>query len=259
MSENKTNSIYYIAGALVVGALVGAAVASRNDGEQAAMERRIVALEGQLAEAGDAGADAAAAAAQSAADATASGLAALETRVDTMASETADALAAAADTAGDATAESVAAVSDRVSVLAQQMAAIVGRIEEMGSAAAPGASSGAAPEAAPEAAASEGGAASAEAEAAAAPAPEPETEPETVVIPEGAIELAVGQTAQIGGSGVFLSRVDAEAQSAQVLIVGAGRATVSDQSDPVTLSDGCTLKLAVTMPRRAAFTTVCPE
>lgn len=248
MSENKTNSIYYIAGALVVGALVGSAVASRDDGEWAALERRIMALEGQAAEAGDSGADAAAAAAQSAADAAASGLAELQARVDAMASETADALAAAADTAGDATADSVAAVGDRVSVLAQQMAAIVGRIEEMGSAATPG--SAAAP-------AADAEAAPAEEEAAAAPAPAPE--PETVEIPEGAVEVAVGQTAQIGGTGVFLSRVDAEAGTAQVLIVGSGPATVSDGSDPVTLSDGCTLKLAVAMPRRAAFTTVCPE
>lgn len=233
----KSNSTLVLAGALVLGAVVGAAVASRGDDELRALERRIDAMETAAADAAaEVGGD-------------------LSARMDAM-EEARDELVydlkqltgnilMSKEEAVEETGEAVAAIENRVQVLAQQMAGIVGRVMELEAGASAPAATAPADSAAPA-----DGAAPAEtapADTAAAPAAEPEEESGAAALEaqlgEDGAAISVGQTARFGEQTFFLSRIDAEAGSARLLAMGQGPVMLGGDAGPVTLDNGCQLTL----------------
>ncbi|MFN3614612.1 MAG: hypothetical protein ACK4WC_08635 [Rubrimonas sp.] len=232
MSENK-NSTLVLGGALVVGVVIGAAIASRNDDAMQALSTRIAAAESGVAEQFEA--------LKASLDDSAAGeaLAAL----DAKAAELAAQVAALTEGAGEPDA-ALSALEARVNTLAGQMAALVARMNEIGTASpSPAAPQTAAPAAAPE--------------APAAPAADDRAERLQASLGEGGVALSVGQTASIDGAAVFLSRIDDATGAVRVQIVGRGPAMIGGGADPVSLPGGCTLTLLGVADGRAFLQPEC--
>jgi len=221
----KSNSTLILAGALVLGAVVGAAVASRGGDELRALETRIDAMETAAADAAaEVGGD-------------------LSARMDAM-EEAKEELVydikqltgnilMSKEEALEETGKTVAAVENRVQVLAQQMAGIIGRVTALeAGVSAPAAPAPAADDAAPT-------------EAAPAPAAEADSGAAALEAQLGAdgAAISVGQTARFGEQTFFLSRIDAEAGSARLLAMGQGPVMLGGDAAPVTLDNGCELTL----------------
>jgi uncharacterized coiled-coil protein SlyX len=235
MSEKK-NSTLVLGGALVVGVIIGAAIASRNDDAMQALSTRMAAAESGVAEQFEA--------LKASLSDTAAGDALAA--IDAKAAELAEQVAALTAGAGEAD-PAVAALEARVNTLASQMAALVGRMNEIGAA-----PSGDAPAAAPQAAAPAEAPAEAPARAADDAAERLQSE-----LGEGGVALSVGQTASIDGAAVFLSRIDAENGAVRVQIVGRGPAMIGGTADPVSLPGGCTLTLLGVADGRAFLQPEC--
>ena len=161
----------------------------------------------------------------------------LESRVDEVESaaeqgaaelaERLDAVESGAEEAASESVEAVEALNKRIDVLAQQMADIV-------IASRSGGGSSAAP------AETEMGS-----DAGAEAAPELEGTP-----------LSVGQTAAFGDVRMFLSRIDAEAGQAHVMVVGGGREVVGGSAGPLE-TGGCTIMFEGVDGATAYFTSDC--
>lgn len=233
MSEEKPksgNNVVILAGALVLGAVVGSAVASRGGDETKALNARIEALEASLAEE----LELKAAAMTKSVDYVNDRIDELETSMET-------------DDGDDEIAEDVDAVADRVTVMARQMAALIGRIAAMEAApAAPAAApAAAATPAADEAANDDAADEGAPAEAAAADE-EPAAESAAALaaaLGEDGVAISVGQTARFGDAVFFLSRLDADAGAARLLAMGAGPVLVGGDAGAYDMGDGCALTL----------------
>ena len=58
---------------------------------------------------------------------------------------------------------------------------------------------------------------------------------------------------------MFLSRVDAAAGNAHLMVVGQGPATVGASAGALTLDDGCALRLVEARDRSAVLSRVCAQ
>lgn len=246
----KQNSALVLGGALIVGIVIGAAIGSRGGDEQRAMTKRIEALETQIAAqasavenrlaelTSDSGAEDA--------------MAALTARVDEMAAA-AEAAASATDSGAE---ETIAAINDRVNQMANQMAGMIGRITDM-AANAPEAAS----EAAQDGAEAVAGAATSAADAvsgaaeSAGDAVASAAERLAGMIGDDGVALRVGQSADLGGTRIFLSRVGEE--DARLFIPGRGAVDIGGGAEAVKLEDGCTLVLVGGAGRTAYLRPEC--
>jgi hypothetical protein len=224
--KKSSSAILPVAGALFLGVVIGAAM---NSGDDAALKvKRDLEARVEAAESAAAAAIAnAEAAANSGVERAAATVSELQGKLE----------AVAAEAAASSDAEMVDALNKRVQVLAEQMAAMISAMQAGGAMPAP-----AKPAAAP-----------AEAEASA------EGDPEALAaaIGESGLILAVGQTGAVEGARVFMSRIDAEAGAARLMVVGEGPTIIGGSDGAVTLSNGCVLTLEGVADRRAYISVAC--
>lgn len=256
MSENS--SYLPIAVAFAAGIAVGAVVSS---GDKPAPVERATAV---ATDAAETVVEESAAAVDAAAEEGATMVETAEEMAADAGEAVADAADAAVEAAGDAydavaaeaaeIAESIGAVEavedvsddvrERVNVLAQQMAGIVAMIQDLqagGGAPAPDAAPAETPAAAP----AEAPAASSAADALAAE------------IGDTGLALAVGEIGEVEEVRVFMSRIDAEATAARVMIVGVGPQMIAAGDAPLDLGNGCTVSLAGVADGKAYLKVVC--
>jgi hypothetical protein len=237
---DKNFTALAIGGALIAGAAIGAAIGSRSSHEIAAVAQRVDAIEARVAEQ----VETAAGELQQLVAAAAPGdaLGAIESRATALEARIAEVAAQAAS--GDAT----KAVEDRVTVLAQQMAALIGRMNDIAAGvAAPAPADGAADAPAAAAAPAAAGEAPAAPDAAALEA----------LLGENGAAVSVGQTGIFGEDRVFLSRVDAASGDVLVQVVGKGSARFGATAGSLTLPGGCVLTLVGVAGNRAFIDAAC--